>query len=234
MKNKGRILHGKAAQAREKEEFSKSLTFNDDALFSYDAENDALGFSEGIACRSITLRVYANLKNSKRLLILAKYEMLASVDLARQSGNKKALALPLYNLAEIQEDLREFDEAVKNYKEAIQNMEDNPPDSHNRPSVLADMKIHLETCEYKAGDKSALERATQALKELEQTKEPSKYNKDVWVSGGYMRIADAIKNDNPDRAKECLQEAKMIIDYNPDLILRKKQWNKLSASFFKK
>src|SRR5690349_17430234 len=126
MNSKGRELHSEAAKARETEHFTESLTFNDDALFAYDEDNDSLGFSEGIACRSITLRVYANLHNSKRILTLAKYEMMASVDLARQSGIKESLALPLYNLAQLQEDLGELEEAVKSYREAVENMEHNP------------------------------------------------------------------------------------------------------------
>lgn len=228
MENKGRRLHAEAAKAREEERFTESLTFNDDALFAYDADNDALGFSEGIACRSITLRVYANLHDSKRILTLAKYEMMASVDLARQSGVAEALPLPLYNLAQLREDLGEYDDAVKNYDEAVDGMKKNPPETHNRPSVLANMKVHMTTCEYKAGDKTALERAIQALHELVEAEEPNKYNKDVWVSGGYMRLADAIKADNPDEAKGYLAKAKEIIDSNPDLTLRKKQWEKLS------
>lgn len=228
MKSKGRSLHAEAAKAREEERFTESLTFNDDALFAYDADDDALGFSEGIACRSITLRVYANLHDSKRILTLAKYEMMASVDLARQSGLADALALPLYNLAQLREDLGEYDDAVKDYREAVEAMEKNPPETHNRPSILANMKVHMATCEYKAGDKTALERAKQALRELEEAEEPNKYNKDVWVSGGYMRLADAIKTDNPDEAKDYLAKAKEIIDANRDLTLRKKQWEKLS------
>lgn len=230
MESKGRTLHAEAAKARESEQFTQSLTFNDDALFAYDADNDALGFSEGIACRSITLRVYANLHDSKRILTLAKYEMMASVELARQSGKAEALPLPLYNLAQLREDLGEYDDAVRDYREAVDSMEKNPPEAHNRPSILANMRVHMTTCEYKAGDKTAMERAKQALRELEEAEEANKYNKDVWVSGGYMRLADVIKADSPDEARDYLAKAKGIIDSNPDLTLRKKQWEKLSRA----
>lgn len=231
MVHTGRTLHAEAAKAREKGNFTESLTFNDDALFAYDAENDPLGFSEGIACRSITLRVYANLHASRRILVLAKYEMMASVELARQSNNAEALALPLYNLAQLHEDLGELDDAVQIYKQSIDAMKNNPPKSQNRPSVVANMKIHLATCEYKAGDKNALEKAQQALRELESADEPNKYNKDVWVSGGYMRLTEALINDKPQVARDYLAKAKEIIDSNPDLTLRRKQWEKLSHLF---
>lgn len=228
MLSKGRILHAKAAKARETEKFIESLTFNDDALFAYDKDNDSLGFSEGIACRSITLRVCAGLHHSKRLLTLAKYEMMASVDLARQSGIAEALPIPLYNLAQILEDLGEYDHALKHYREAVEVMKENPPETHNRPSVLLNMNMHLAVCSYKAGDKKSLQQAKLMLSELEKAHETNKFNKDVWVSGGYMRLAEAIKADNPDVAKDYLTKAKEIIDLNPDLTLRKKQWEKLS------
>lgn len=231
MESKGRKLHGEAAKAREAEKFTQSLTFNDDALFAYDAEDDALGFSEAISCRSITLRVYGDLHDSKRILTLAKYETMAAVDLARQSGIKEALGLPLYNLAKLQEYLGELDTAVKTYKEAVDSMENNPPETHKKVSVLADMKTHMAACEYKAGDKSALQRGEQALEVLESSDDaPNKYSKDVWVSGGYMMIADAIKIDEATKAKHYLNKAKDIIDSNPELTLRKKQWSKISAS----
>lgn len=122
-------------------------------------------------------------------------------------------------------------DAVATYKEAIDAMINNPPENHNRPSFLANMQVHMATCEYKAGDKEALGRATQALRELEAAEEPSQHNKDVWVSGGYMRLADALRNDNPVQAKQYLEKTKLIIDANPELKLRKQQWEKLLSTF---
>ena len=224
MDSKGRKLHAKAAQAREKGNFRQSLDFNDKALFAYDDENDSLGFAETVACRSITLRVYARLHDNRRTLTLAKYEMMGAVAIARESENLEALAMPLYNLAKLQEDLGELRSAIATYKEAVENIKNNPPERHNRPSILADMKIHMATCEYKAGDKTALERAEKALHELKEV--------DVWLSGAYMRIADMLKKDNPEKANEYLQKASAIIDANPKLILRKQQWEKLHDTIF--
>lgn len=232
MESKGRSLHAQALEAREKKQDTiGSLSLNDQALLAYDEENDTLGFAEAIANRSITLRNYAQQHDSKRILTLAKYEMIGSVAIAKESGNSQALALPLYNLAEIYEDLGELSEAVTTYKEAVGIMENSPPEMHNRPSVLADMRIHLATCEYKAGDKSALERAEAGLRDLKASNEPDKYAKDVWISGGYMRIAFVLKRDNPEKAKEALVKARAIIETNPELKLRKEQLEKLEASF---
>ncbi len=238
----GRRLHGLAAQAREDGDHLKALQLDDESMLAYQKDGDILGFAEVVADRSIVLRHLADETGNKNFLIIAKSEMVASVEIARGSGDKTALALPLFNLAKVQEELGELQEAVKTYTEAIQEMENNPPEMHNRPSVLADMKVHLATCEYMAGEKNALERAEQALRDLEKSNEVeyneqsshtrgNSYNKDVWVSGGHMRIAVMLKEDNPQKAKEHLQKAKAIIDANPDLTIRKTQWEKLTTSF---
>lgn len=46
-----------------------------------------------------------------------------------------------------------------------------------------------------------------------------------------MRIAEAIKNDNPEKAKEHLQKAKEIIDSDERLTLHKAQLEKLVQTF---
>jgi hypothetical protein len=229
METEGRKLHAQAAQAREEGKYIESFNFNDRALFSYDSENDSLGFAEGIACRSLTLRNYANLYESRRLLILAKYEMMASVEIARESGDLTSLALPLYHLGKVQEDLEETSAAVESYQDAVAHMEQNPPESHNRPSVLLDMKISLSAAEYKNGDQEARTRLEGYVHELEQTDEPSQFAKDVWASGGYMKLAQAYKDDKT-KSGEYLAKAKEIADNDPELSERRKQIEQLEQS----
>jgi tetratricopeptide (TPR) repeat protein len=157
--------------------------------------------------------------------------MMGSVEIARKSDNPTALALPLYNLAQLHEDLKEYEDAVKIYAEAVQEMEQNPPLAHNRPAVLANMRVHMTTCEYKAGDASALDRAYSALADLGAAEDENAYNRDVWLSGAHMRIAEALRKDDPEKAREHLQKSKDIIDANPELTIRKKQWEKFAATF---
>ncbi len=107
-------------------------------------------------------------------------------------------------------------------------MENNAPEQHNRPGVIADLKGHMAVAEYKAGDKSAMERAEKALVELEATDE-MKYNKDVWMSGAYMKMAEALAVDDSKKASDYLDKANQIIEMNPELVLRKEQLNKLRA-----
>ena len=150
--SKGQLLHQEAAKAREEGNYVLALQSNDEAMLAFDQENDDVGFTEVIADRSIVLRHYADAQKSRNCIVLAKHELLGAVTIARSSKQKEALALPLYNLAQVLEDLDELQEAVATYKEAILAMQNNPPVSHNRSSVLLNMKIHRLVCEYKAGN----------------------------------------------------------------------------------
>jgi tetratricopeptide (TPR) repeat protein len=236
MDSKGRQIHGQAAQARENGDFLKALELTDQAMLAYQKEDDKLGMAEILADRSISFRHLNAQTNDKSFLYLAKAEMVAAVKIAKDSGNKEALALPLFNLAQSEEDLGEYTDSIRDYKEAINNTFITPgvnkpnPNSpaHNRPAELANMKSHLHHAEYKSGDKSALERMVQVLKELEEAPEVDSYNKDTWLSGGYMRTAEMLREDNPQIAKEYLQKAKIVIDANPKLKIRREQWEKLA------
>lgn len=226
-----RAIHHQAEQARETGDFVEALELTDQATIAYQEEGNLAGFAEIQASRFLTLRHLFEETGHRGFLILAKYAAMASVELAQESDAKEALAIPLFNLAKAQETLGELPEAVKSYQEALDNLTNNPPPTHSRPAVIGDFKVHLATCEYKAGDKSALGRAEAALTELKSVDEISQYNKDVWVSGGHMRIAEMLREDDPQKAREHLGLAKTVIDANPDLKLRLKQWEKLAETF---
>lgn len=230
MDTDAKSLHKKAEDAREEERFLDALEFCDKAMLAFQKEEDALGFTEVLSSRFLTLRHLFEQTQDKNFMILAKHTIMAAVEIARNSGDLEALAIPLFNLGKAYQTLKEYDLAVNSFKEAISNMIKNPPKEHNRSSVIAEMNIHLSVCEYKNGDKSALKRTEKALVDLASDKE-DKYSKDVWMSGGYMDIAEMIKDTDPNKAKQALNRAKEIIDSNPKLTLRKKQFEKLSASF---
>jgi hypothetical protein len=80
------------------------------------------------------------------------------------------------------------------------------------------------------GDTAGIKVVEDALHELENADE-GKYTKDVWMSGGYMKLAEALKESDREKAVEELERAKEIIFANPELVLRKAQWEKLSESF---
>src|SRR5260221_4016244 len=104
---------------------------------------------------------------------------------------------------------------------AVENITQNPPINHTRAAVVADFKVHLESVAYQLGDKSALGRLEQAIKDFESVKiisdeqyenrnkklefnQEVPYNYHVWFSGAHMRMAEILKEDDPKKAKQHL------------------------------
>lgn len=242
--SEGRKIHGEAAIAREKGRSEEALKLAVDAMVVYQREGDMQGFSEIFAEMFLSARHLFERTGERGFLFFAKNLAQTSVDIARESGQKENLVVPLFNLAKAEESLGFFNEAVKSYKEALDNLENNPSKTHHRAAILADFKVHLATCEYRLGDKEALEKVERALSELEDVpvveeegreegkeldfNEEVSYNKNVWISGGYMRLAEVLKDDDKDKALEYLKKAKEVIDSDSRLTLRANQWEKLS------
>jgi tetratricopeptide (TPR) repeat protein len=229
MAETGRELHGKAETAREIEgNFLKALELTDQATIAYSKENDLLGLAEVQASRFIIFKHLFQSTGDEAYLILGRNAALSGVEIARLSGIKEALALPLFNLGKAYFEMKDWKNAVKAYQEAADNIESNPPKEHDRPAVKLDIKGHLYTAEYLNGDKSALERAIETAEELKNTDEISQYNKDVWLSGAYLRIAVMQKySQNADLAQEYLEKARQVIESNEELKLRKGQLEKV-------
>lgn len=225
----GRRIHGLADQAREEERYANALELADEAAIAYDSMGDTAGHAEVLSSKFLTLRQMYELHGEETFLSEAVEIIQQSITIAKESGDNTALAIPLFNLAKAQETQGDLPNAVKSYKEAVENLATHPSEFDNLQAVAADFKVHMTTCEYKAGNKSVLPLAEKALHELEETEYPDAYTKDVWVSGGYMRMADMLREDDPEKAQASLQKAKEIIDANPKLVIRARQWEKLAA-----
>lgn len=231
MKEIARDVHAKADHAREDGFFLKSLQLIDEATILYSAEKDQVGFAEIQGSRFLTLRHLAEQTGDISYMILAKHAAMSAAELADHSGNDFSIALPYFNLAKAEESLSDFPRAIEHYKKAINAQENTPHKNHARPAVLNDMKLHLAVCEYENGRKESLSDAEEAIKLLEEDRNEGDYTRDVWASGGHLKIAALLRSENREKATHYLQKAKEIIDANPDLKLRKLQWEKLAASF---
>ncbi len=231
MQQKGRDVHGKAEHARESGNFLEALQLIDEATLLYSSEHDAVGFSELQGSRFLTLRHLFEKTSDSNFLILAKHAAMSAAELAEKSNDPQSIALPYFNLAKAHESLGELPQAIEAYKKAVSAQEQNPNPLHARPAVLNDMKIHLYLCEYKNGQTDALQGAQDSLDSLESDTTEASYTKDVWASGGHMKLAELLKATDLKSAQDHLSRAKTIIDANPDLKLRRAQWDTLSASF---
>lgn len=222
-------------EVREKGDALRALLLADEAVYYLLQEGNLVRAAEAFAAKLLAYRHLYQKTNDRSYLLAGKHAVMTGVEIAELSGDKTALAIPYFNLAKVQEELGDVATCVDSYKKAAMYITNNPPPSHNRPGVVADFKIHLAIAEYSAGDKSALGRAEKAIEELKNSGERnvSKYNEDVWVSGGYMRMAEVVRVDDPKKAEECLTKAKEVIDSNPELTIRMDQWKVLAEKIGK-
>lgn len=223
---KGHQLHKQAEHTREAGDFEKSVQLAQRAIETYEKDGDWLGASDACGSLSLSFRHMEKLDEAEEAAV-------KGIEIAEDHNLEGDRARPYFNLAKVQEQKGKINEAVESYRKSIKIFQEENPSLHNRSGVLADMKIHLATCEYKAGDKSAYISALSAMDELADSDEEtvSKYNYDVWMSGAQMKIAEMLKSDDLEKAKKHLDEAKEIIDANPELKIRKEQWEKLAKDF---
>lgn len=224
--SQGHDLHSSAEAAREKGDFIEALKLIEEASEHYLSEGDFAGFSEIQGSRFLTLRHLYEKTGKKQYLILAKNAAVSAVELAEMAGDPQALALPYYNLAKAHDTLGNLREAILYYEKAIKAQKENPRPQHAREAVLLDMMLHLASCKYQSGEADAIDKAMELVERLKASDEP-KYNKDVWVSGAYMRFAEALYKNNKEQALTLLSQAQEVIDSNTELVLRQKQLDAL-------
>ncbi|OGH18745.1 MAG: hypothetical protein A3C22_00400 [Candidatus Levybacteria bacterium RIFCSPHIGHO2_02_FULL_37_10] len=229
---KGRRLHALAEDAREGGDFLKALEYVDRATFAYQKDSDIVGLSEVQSSRQSIFKHLYRKTGDLAFLILEKHSAIAAVEIAEQSGIKEALAIPYHNLGKYYFEAKEYINASKYFKKAIENLETYPNNRHSRSSVIADIRGHQYAAEYHAGDKTALNRALDALKELKNSQEDSTYNKNAWVSGAHIRIFQMIARDNLALARKHFGEATTIIGLDKRQILRKRQLEKLNQPIY--
>ncbi len=224
----GRKLHAEAEHLREGGSIQEALLKIRSAQFSYIKDGDLLGLAEALASEVLAYRHLGEGTGHKEYLDFALRAARLSVEFAEKSGQKEALALPYHTLGKVLEDLNNWEEAKTYQEKAIGVMINNPPPQHNRPAYINEMRIHWLSDRYMCGEKEALSELDKVLAELEADQTEPKYNRDVWLSGGFMSKATILKNDNPVGARKAFVKAGEIIKSNPDLKLRREQWDRMA------
>lgn len=221
-------MHALAEEAREAGKFLEALEYTDQATLAYQNDGDLMGLAEAQSSRQSTFEHLYRSTGDAVFLILEKHAAKATVEIAEKSGIPEALGIPYHNLGKYYAEVKDWAKAAEYFKKAVENLKQYPSNPHSRQSIIADIAGHQYAAEYHVGDKSALDRAIQALDDLEKASDAgSSYNKNVWLSGAHLRIAEMVAKDNPELAQKHFSEAKKIIDSDPRQILRRSQLVKL-------
>lgn len=92
------------------------------------------------------------------------------------------------------------------------------------------METRLAALEFIQGDETAMVRFVKALDTLKNAQDRDNYARNVWLSGAYMHMAEALVVEHKLKAEELLNEAAKIIASDMRLKLRKDQLAKLIFS----
>lgn len=226
-----REIHGQAEIAREEGNFLEALQLLDEAEIAYQASGDYLGYADALTSRFLVYKHLYGQTKERVYIIRAEHTILAAVSVSEECADEPACATPYYSLAQFYDEFKEeYDKAIEFYKKSIHIFETNPPEEHkvHLPGYIYTIQGHLYACEFKNGDMSALARLREVTERLSE--HPHQYERDVWMSGGYMKLALLQHKTDQERSQRDLMKAKEIIDANPKLLLRAKQWNELQET----
>jgi len=106
--SKGREIHQEALDLQENGDFEGALVKEMGALVAYQEEEDQQGYSEIHAMLYLTLNHLHEKTSWVGYLVTSKHMAKAGVELAEKSEDKGNMAVPLFNLAKVEDKLREI------------------------------------------------------------------------------------------------------------------------------
>lgn len=230
-----REIHHHAELAREKDQdFIRSLELTDQALVIYLQEGNLSGAAEVQCSRFITFKHLYSQNPSPAYDAMARHAVLTAVEISNSQDNPTALAIPYFSTGKYYEEFpKDFSQAVTWYSKAVDAITSSPPPTNDREAVKVDFRIHLAFAQGMSGDQQSLS-TLESLAQILSTLDEDQYNRDVWVSGAYMRLARLAHNFQlPEKVTIYLNEADQVANANPELTLRRRQLSQLRISLGK-
>lgn len=218
--------HNDAEIAREENRHLDALKLIEEAFLDYQKEENYEGFVQALQSRCLTYKHLFLLTKDKTFGIMAKKDAEVSLEVAQEHNLSNTLGSCYFRLGEISTLFEDYEKAIKNYQKALENY-------HGTSCEKGDYRYHLGEALYKSGKKEEGREALLAgLKEIQKNRsEVNDFLANVWESGCYMKLAEVLREDEPEEAKKYLERAREIAESDPKLIIRKRQIEKLAGTF---
>lgn len=210
---------------RESDRHVDALKELDQAIVLYQEDSDYSGICEALQSRVLTFKHLHLLTNDLSFAIIAKKEAEASLEIAQKNNLKHKLGSCYFRLGEIAMIFKEFPTAIDWYKKALENYE-------GSLSEKGDYRYHLGEALYRSGQKEqGKETMFEGLSEIQEgALDVDPFLVHVWESGLHMKLADVLREDEPEEAKKHLDEARKIASSDPKLIIRRRQIEDIAKS----
>ena len=215
-------LHQQAERFREQDRHLEALKLYEEVVVAYRQEKNYSDLVEALGGRCLTYKHLFLLTDDVSMAIVANHSAIASLEIAQRFKLNNKIYRCHFRLGEMAMLFKDYQVAIDHYQQALS--------LYPRPEAeRGDFQYHLGEAQYQAGLKQeGKKNLIDGVKEIEKhqtTTDSFVFN--VWRSGGYMRLAQALWTDSPVEASRYLDQAQSIIQSDDRLIIRKRQLEEL-------
>lgn len=189
-------LHLKGADLREKDKHLEALQYLTLAIAKYQKKKNYKGIVDALKDRVLTWKHLFMITNDNIYAILAKKDAESMLEISKEYKLEGKLHTSYFRLGEIDMLFENYLSAIDNYKKSLK--------YYKGPlSEKGDYRYHLGEALYRNGQKREGKKTMlRGLKEVRNgAEEIDPFLIHVWESGVHMRLADLLRNDEPDEAK---------------------------------
>ncbi|OGD85863.1 hypothetical protein A2Z23_00855 [Candidatus Curtissbacteria bacterium RBG_16_39_7] len=216
-------LHGLGSQLREQDNHFEALQYLDRAIVAYQKEENYGGLVDALKDRTLTWKHLFWQSGDFTHAILAQKDAEAMLAIAQTKNLKDKFHTSYFRLGEVAMLFQDFPKAIEYYTMALK--------TYQGPiSEKGDYRYHLGAALYRAGQRSkGVETILQGIAEIDQgANETDSFLINVWKSGACLKLFELLREDEPEKAKSYLNQAKKIVDSDEKLVIRKRQFEQLA------
>jgi tetratricopeptide (TPR) repeat protein len=209
-----------AQQLREQGKTLQALDALNSALLAFAAQRNYSRFSHALLDRTICWQhLYQFNNNDIVYAVLHKKDAESMLEIVQNKNIKKELSGAYFVNAKANMLYADYGKAVNFFTKALKKL------SPNKKMQKGDWLTNLGKAYYLNGHKPmGLKIILTGIAQLQKhAGEIDNYTYTVWLSGGYLRLAEILKKDSPAKSNNYLGMAKKIIATDPRQIIRKKQ-----------
>jgi tetratricopeptide (TPR) repeat protein len=230
MKNKdGEKLLLQGQRLRERGKTLEALNVLNIALEAFVKEKNYARFTHALLDRAICWQHLHQFNNNDfAFAILYKKDAEAMLEIVKAKNIKTQIAEAYFINGKAQMFFANYKQAEDFFSKALKKL------SVSKKAQRGDWLTNFGKAKYLNGQKQkGLKEILDGIDQLKKHRgEIGQYIFKVWLSGGYLRLAETLTQDSPKESKQYLKQARMVIESDPRQIVRKKQLENFIKSGF--
>ena len=211
-------LQKEADKVREEEKSLMAINLYNQSIVSYQESRDYSSMMGALTGRLLSWKHLFYKTEDKIYAIFVKKEAEAMLEVAKAYNLMDRLYLIYFLNGTSAILLKDYDSAEKEFSKAIELY---PFENAEKGDWIA----HLGDAMYRNGKKEegkkTILHGVEIIKEKSSQIDSFLFN--VWVSGAYLRLAKLLRADNPEESQLFFNQAKLIINSDDRLVIRKQQ-----------